>query len=187
MRASTGVLAVSLLLGARVPLLGQQPAGDGPGRAEIVTAAKAIMAEARYCALVTLDSTGQPQARVVDPFAPDSDLTIWIATKPITRKVHEIRRDSRVTLLYFNAATDEYVTVVGTAVLDTDSADQARHWKSEWAANYPNGNRGSDYLLLKVTPARLEVVSYSRGMRNDPRTWRPVVLDLRPGGAGTPR
>jgi general stress protein 26 len=185
-RASTGVLAVTLLLGARDPLLGQQPPGNGAGRAQILAAARAIMAEARYCTLVTLDSTGQPQARVVDPFVPDSDLTIWIATKPITRKAHEIRRDPRVTLLYFNAPTQEYVTVIGSALLDTDSVAQARHWKPEWAANYPHGNRGSDYLLLRVTPARLEVVSFTRGMRNDPHTWRPVVLELRPTGTVLP-
>ena len=37
-------------------------------------------------------------------------------------------------------------------------------------------NRGEDYLLLRVRPSRLEVVSASRGMRNDPQTWRPVIL-----------
>ncbi len=141
------------------------------------------MAEARYCTLVTLDSTGQPEARIVDPFAPDSDLTIWIATKPITRKAQQIRRDPRVTLLYFNAATQEYVTVIGSAALDTDSIDQTRHWKPEWAAMYPNANRGSDYLLLRVAPVRLEVVSFRRGMRNDPQTWRPVILEVRPGSS----
>jgi general stress protein 26 len=39
-------------------------------------------------------------------------------------------------LLYFNAAAAEYVTVLGTATLVTDSAEKARHWKEEWAAFY---------------------------------------------------
>ncbi len=41
-------------------------------------------------------------------------------------------------------------------------------------------NRGGDYLLIRVEPSRLEVVSAAFGMTNDPATWRPVVLDLRP-------
>jgi Uncharacterized stress protein (general stress protein 26) len=92
--------------------------------------------------------------------------------------VQEIRRDPRVTLLYFSPATFEYVTVLGTAVLDTDAVQKAAHWKAEWAALYKDQNRGEDYLLLRVKPSRLEVVSARRGMGNDPKTWRPVTLDL---------
>jgi len=65
-----------------------------------------------------------PQARIVDPFAPEADFTIWVATNPLTRKVAEIRQDPRVTLLYFNAAAAEYVTVLGTATLVSDSASR---------------------------------------------------------------
>jgi general stress protein 26 len=114
----------------------------------------------------------------VDPFAPDSAFVIWIATNPLTRKVTEIRRDSRVTLLYFNAAADEFVTVLGTATLVADSSEKAQHWKAEWAAFYKDGPRGDSYLLIRVRPTRLEVVSPRHGLTNDPRTWRPVVLDM---------
>jgi general stress protein 26 len=81
-------------------------------------------------------------------------------------------------LLYFNPATFEYVTVQGTAVLDTDAGHKAAHWKAAWSTIYKEQNRGEDYLLLRVKPSRLEVVSVRRGMRSDPKTWRPVVLDL---------
>jgi general stress protein 26 len=178
MRASAGSLGLLLALGTRLPLFAQVTQQDAPPRTQVVAAARAIMQEARYCTLITLGPGGQPQARIVDPFLPDSDLTIWIATNPVTRKVEEIRRDPRVTLLYFNPATQEYVTVLGSAALDTDSLHKAAHWKAEWAALYRNQNRGEDYLLLRVKPSRLEVVSTRRGMRNDPQTWRPVILEL---------
>ena len=167
-----------LLLGARGPLVAQVTPGDTPPRAEVIAAAKEIMQAARYCTLATIGPGGQPQARIVDPFPPDPDLTIWIATNPLTRKVAEIRSDPRVTLLYFNAATSEYVTVLGTVVLDTDARHKAEHWKPEWAALYKDQNRGDDYQLLRVTPSRLEVVSVRRGIRNDPKTWRPVTLEV---------
>ena len=63
-------------------------------------------------------------------------------------------------------------------MLDTDAAQKAAHWKAEWAALYKDQNRGEDYLLLRVKPSGLEVVSARRGMGNDPKTWRPVIVDV---------
>jgi general stress protein 26 len=170
--------ALLLALGVHTPMFAQVTPREAPARAQIIAAAKAIIQEARYCTLVTLGEGGQPQARIVDLFPPDSDLTIWIATNPLTRKVEEIRRDPRITLLCFNPATFEYATVLGTAVLDSNALHKAAHWKDSWAALYKDKNRGDDYLMLRVKPARLEVVSLRRGMSNDPKTWRPVTVDL---------
>ena len=178
MRALVSVIGLLIVLGPRTPVLAQVSQGDTPPRAQAIAVARKIMQTARYCTLITIGPDGQPQARIVDPFLPDSDLTIWIATNPLTRKVQEIRRDPRITLLYFSPATFEYVTVLGTAVLDTDSLHRAGHWKPEWAGLYGDQNRGADYLLLRVRPTRLEVVSVRRGMRNDPQTWRPMILDI---------
>ena len=149
-----------------------------PSRLQVISAAQEIIKEARYATLVTLGDDGRPQARIVDPFAPEADFSIWIATNPLTRKVSEVRRDSRVTLLYFNAVAGEYVTVPGTATLVADSAEKARHWKEEWAAFYKGGPLGDGYLLIRVRPTRLEVVSPRRGLVNDPETWRPVMVEM---------
>jgi general stress protein 26 len=178
MRSAVCGVSLSLALSAGAPLAAQVQKPDEPSRTQVIAAAKAIMQEARYCTLITVAPDGQPQARIVDPFAPDSTLTLWIATNALTRKVQEIRGNPRVTLLYFNASTFEYVTVIGTATLDTDPQHKASHWKPEWATMYKDQNRGDDYLLLRVRPLRLEVVSTRRGMRNDPKTWRPVIVEL---------
>ena len=168
-------IAVMLGLGGRSTLVAQDAA---PSRAQIIDAATDIIRLARYGTLVTMGEDGRPQARIVDPFAPEADLTIWIATNPLTRKVQDIRRDPRVTLLYFNQARAEYVTVIGTARLETDPRQRAARWKAEWAGLYKDDNRGDDYVLLRVRPSRLEVSSVERGLRNDPTTWRPLIVDL---------
>ena len=147
-------------------------------RRSVQTAALDIMRTARYCTLVTIGGDGQPQARIVDPFVPEADLTVWIATNAESRKVDEIRRDPRVTLLYFNAANSEYVTVVGTAVVSTDPKQKAAHWKTDWATFYKDQNRGDDYVLIRLAPSRLEVVSEKRGIRNDPKTWLPTTIEI---------
>lgn len=164
--------------------VGQPPAeptisaapGDSAG---ILSAAREVMAEARYATLISLGPDGHPQARIVDPFAPEDDFTVWIATNARSRKVTEIARDSRVTLLYFDRDGASYVTLVGNAEAVDDPEMKARYWKTEWAAFYPDEYRGEDYLLIKVTARRLEVSAEARGIVNDPVTWRPAIVELR--------
>lgn len=183
MNARFGGIALMIVLCAHATL-GAQPSQTttppaAPSRADVIAAAIDIMQQARFSTLVTIGRDKQPQSRIVEPFAPDSDLVIWIGTNSVTRKVDEIRHNKRVTLTYFRPATFEYVTVLGTAVIDTDPAHKAAHWNVGWASLYKDQFRGDDYVLLKVVPARIEVISQQRGMRNDPKTWLPVTLDLR--------
>jgi general stress protein 26 len=154
----------------------QLPQKAPPTREEILAAARTIIQNARYGTLVTLGEKGEPQARIVDPFAPDSAFTVWVGTKPLTRKVSQIAHDPRVVLLWFETGNPSYVSLSGRAELVSDSAQKEKHWKPEWAGFYHNGNHGDDYVLIRVTPTHIEVVG--RGMISDPNTWRPVMLDF---------
>ncbi len=98
-------------------------------------------------------------------------------TNPRSRKVAEIRRRLRVTLYYFNRENQEYVTLSGIARLVNDPKEKAKRWKEEWKAFYPN--RAEDYLLIVVTPERLEVVSEKKGIKSDPRTWKPPTVTFK--------
>jgi PPOX class probable F420-dependent enzyme len=161
------------------------PAGDAraqtptvPDRGAIVAAAQTIATKARFCTLVTVGDEGHPQARIVDPFPPEGEMTIWIATNPVTRKVREVRKDPRVTLVWFDPSGPGYVTLLGTAEVVTDPAETGGRWKDDWAAFYKDKNRGDDYVLLRVSPRRLEVVSYADGIMNDPVTWTPASIEF---------
>ena len=169
-------LAAVVVLSARAALA--QSAAPSPTREQVLSAASDIMRAAIYCTLATAEGE-QPQARILDPFEPEAGLTVWFATKPNTRKVAQIRKDPHVALLYFDTKSLGYVTLLGEAALVTDAAEKAKRWKDRWAALYRDRNRGDDYLLVRVTPRRVEVSSPSRGMNNDPATWLPVVLELR--------
>ncbi len=178
-RRSVSAVRSALLASILLPSLvvAQTTPASQPSRAEVIAAARDVMQKAVYCTFITIGEDGQPQARVVDPTAPDANLTVWIGTNPLTRKVNEIQRDPRVTLLYFHAASASYVTVIGRATVVTDASEKERRWKKSWAPFYPNGFRGSDFTLIRVTPSRLEISSPSRKMMSDPKTWLPVVID----------
>jgi general stress protein 26 len=149
-----------------------------PSRGDILAASRDIMQKARYCTLVTIGEDGHPQARIVDPLGPDASFTTWIATNPLTRKVAQIRRDARVTLSCFDAATSSYVTVLGRGAIVTDAAEKARRWKEEWTPFYAGGANGTDVMLIRLTPIRLEIVSVERGFAGDEKTWRPLTVDF---------
>ena len=106
-------------------------------------------------------------------------MTVWLATKPVTRKVDQIRKNPHVTLFYWDQASMGYVTLIGDATLVDDPAEKAKRWKPEWSEFYSDANRGPDYLLIRVRPLRLEVVSLADGVLNDPATWRPVQHQFR--------
>jgi general stress protein 26 len=172
------VLATACLF--RLPGLAATQAPPAPiaDRTKVVAAAEQVMQKARYCALVTIGRDGHPQARVVDPLPPERDLTVWIATNPITRKVEQIRTDPRVTLFYFDPSGPGYVTLLARAELVSDSAEKARHWKEDWAPFYADKHRGKDLILIRCKPIRLELVSHGHGLVGDPSTWRPIVIEF---------
>ncbi len=153
-------------------------AAKQPPRTKVLAVAREIMEQAHHCALITLGGDGQPQARAMDPFPPAEDMTVWLATSSATRKVAQLRANSRVTLFYFDPKSQGYVTLLGRAELVRDPAEKAAHWKEAWSSFYKDKSRGDDFVLIKVKPSRLEVVSYMRGLANDPQTWRPVTLEL---------
>jgi len=141
----------------------------------LIVAAREIMKAAGYCALITVDSSGQPQARVMDAFLPEDDMVVWLATNPKSRKVKQLRRDSRVTLFYFDQDGLGYVSLIGQAKLINDAEEKARRWKEEWEPFYPN--RETDYLLISVIPEKLEIVSVKHNIVGDNETWAtPTVF-----------
>jgi len=180
MNPSTRVFKFSvllwLLLAAITPNARSQESKKPLTRAELITAARAIMTAARYCALITLDSSGRPQARTLDPFPPDENMVVWLGTNPRSRKVAAIRRNPRVNLYYFDREEQAYVTISGVARLVNDEKEKAKRWKDEWKEFYPN--RDKDYLLIVVQPERLEVVNVNKGIAGDPITWKPPSVSF---------
>ena len=142
----------------------------------VLEIARQTIVDARYAALITIDENGQPRARTVDPFPPSKHFVIWIATRPVTRKVAQIKAHKEVTLYYWHVQSSSYVTIMGTAELVDDRETKIRLRREvdseRFYPEFPD-----DYVLIKVTPTWLEAIV--PGFRGDPKTWRPVVIDLR--------
>lgn len=141
---------------------------------KLINAAREIMISAGNCALITLDEAGRPRARSMDAFIPESDLTVWFGTTIKSRKVNQIRKDPRVSLYYYDGDASGYVMIQGIAQLVDDPGEKEKRWKTEWEAYYPN--KAEDYILIKVSPEWLELVSYAHGIVSEKATWEPPIV-----------
>ncbi len=167
------ILTLLLVLGASPLLYSQDTAQQ-----KILKVAREMMNNSGTCALVTLDENGNPRVRTMDPFLPEADFTVWLATNPKSRKVKELTKNSSVALHYTDQNENGYVTLYGKAFLVNDQTEKDKRWKTEWINFY--GNRTTEYLLIKVIPQRLEVINYKHGIPGDSITWKPAVVIFKP-------
>ncbi len=154
----------------------QEKKNPTANRDSLIAAAREIMAMQTYCALVTVDSTGQPHARTMNPFPPEEDMSVWMATNSRSRKVAEIREHPRVCLYYADHknATGS-VAISGKAILVTDTVEISKRKRAYWDQAFPE----KQYLvLIKVIPDRIEVLNYRRGYVNDPVTWQEPFVEF---------
>lgn len=145
-------------------------------RDTLITVARKFIAEVRYCSLITLDSSGHPHARTMEPFPPEDDMTIWFGTTRLSRKVDEIRGDPRVTLYYADCLGNGYLTIEGIVQVIDDPEEKTRRWNQNWESFYPD--REKDYILIKVTPEQLDLLSMKHGITGDDKTWRVPSVDF---------
>ena len=144
-------------------------AQDKMGRDTLINTARIMMESIRYCTFITLDTSGHPDARIMDPFSPDEDMVIWLGTNINSRKVKQIKNDSRVTLYYQAPNEVGYIVIKGQAYIVQDSLKKQTYWKNEWSRFYSENK--SNYTLIKVIPEKLEIIDYHHGIFGDSKTW----------------
>jgi general stress protein 26 len=153
-----------------------------PDRAKLIAAAREIMGAQTYCALITVDHTGRPQVRTMNPFPPEEDMTVWMATNTNSRKVQQMRNDPRVCLYYADhSKAIGYVALTGRAVLVDDMREILKRKRAYWDQAFPGLK---NLVLIKVIPEQLDVLNYKQGALNDTVTWRTPSIKF---GDGSPK
>jgi len=138
--------------------------------------AREIIAASKNCALITVDSLGIADARTMDPFLPEENFTVWMATNPKSKKVRDIANNPNVTLYYFDKTDPGYVTIQGVASLVNSPEQKKKLWKETWKNFYKD--RETHYLLIKITPKKLKVISERNKILGDSITWKSPEVDL---------
>jgi general stress protein 26 len=144
-------------------------------RDTILMAAREIIKETNYCGLVTIDSTGQPQIRTMNPFPANDELITWFATSRSSRKVREIKNNPKVCVYYADHVSAKgYVAITGIAEI-IDNKELLIKMKRDYWEKMPNWQ--NIFVLIKVVPKTIEVINYKHGLTNDPKTFKaPSIL-----------
>jgi general stress protein 26 len=178
--APVAILLAATVLAPPSPARAEEKKAEGPDRAAMIAAARELIGSQTFCALITLDESGRPQVRTMNPFPPEEDMTVYMATSTRSLKYRQIQRDPRVTVYYADHMKGNgYAAITGRAVLVDDPEEIKRRKRAYWDQSFDPGL--ANLVLIKVVPERLELVVYNKaGLEQDKSTWRPPSIDLGP-------
>lgn len=174
------VLLAASVLAPLSPARAEEGKPEGPDRVAMIAAARELIGAQTFCALITLDESGRPQVRTMNPFPPEEDMTVYMATSTRSLKYRQIKRDPRVTVYYSDHVKGNgYVALTGRAVLVDDPGEIKKRKRAYWDQSFDPGL--ANLVLIKVVPERLELVVYNKpGLEQDKSTWRPPTIELKP-------
>ena len=173
-RLGTVLFVVTVCVTTLTAAAGEKGADQGD-RERLLLAARDIVAASRFCALVTTGGDGAPNVRMMDAFAPDEDMVVWMGTNALSRKVEDLRRNPRVAVYYADPEAPGYVTIEGVARLVDDPDEIRKRWKEEWGALYREDR--SNYVLIEIRPEKVEVLNLRAGVGSEKESWEvPAVV-----------
>jgi general stress protein 26 len=153
-----------------------QPATATADIGKIIEAVRQTVKAEPYCFLITVDGLTQPHARMLEATRIEPDFRVWMISSPTSRKVQELRGNSRATMAFADSRGEGYVTLVGNAKIVNDSTMKKSIWKFEYGAFFPGGPDGADSVLIEFNPQRIEIMHFHLKIGVWPWTMKPLVL-----------
>jgi general stress protein 26 len=116
MKKKFSLIVIIVLVSASFSYYSRLDGQPSFNRDTIFLAAHEIINGTTYCGLVTIDSSGQPQTRTMNPFPVKDDFVIWFATSRTSRKVRELKDNPKVCVYFADHINAKgYVNINGSA------------------------------------------------------------------------
>lgn len=117
--------------------------------------AHAVIRNAKFPMLATVDRDGHPRVRPVSPVRVEPDFTIFVANLASYHKTSEIKANPAVELAYL-APDHDQVRISGTACVETDTAVIDEIWSSNpLLKQYLGSPDNPEFILYRVDPDRV--------------------------------
>ncbi len=117
--------------------------------------AHAVIREAKFPMLATVDTTGQPRVRPVSPVRVDRDFTVYVANLRVYQKTAEIAANPQVELAYL-APNHDQVRITGRAERVTEREVIDAIWeKNPLLRQYLGAPENPEFLLYRIVPERV--------------------------------
>jgi len=143
---------------------------------QLLAKARELMKATEYCFFITESSGGHPHARLMQPYDPEADLTMYFGASPRSRKVQELCKQPKVSLAFYDQQQAAYVTLLGAAATTDDPVLRQKYWRANWNDLFPGGPESADYTLIKFVPERIEMMNYAHQAMPQPYSLHPTIL-----------
>lgn len=125
---------------------------------------------------------GRPCSRLVQHLSVEDDATLWIGTSPVSRKAGQLAANPEVLYAVEDRGDLAYVVVYGAARLVDDLDERRRLWDPGAIAFFPDGPEGDDFVLIRLVPRRIELMSFADRIHPEPYGLKEAVLERRDDG-----
>lgn len=125
---------------------------------------KALQAN-KFGSLATVEQ-GAPKVRYMAIY--HEGLTIYLATDRKTHKVEELQSNPKAALLlgFEQGGTGDIVEIEADAAVSDDQSLKSKVWRDDFKP-YLSGPDDPDYVVIKLTPARIEFSAKG----SEPQVW----------------
>jgi general stress protein 26 len=144
---------------------------------ELLRLARETIDAVPTCFAITIDREGDASARAVNPSKLTDAWTVRFMTDRRTRKVGEIERTGRMTLVYYHEAGGAYVSLVGSATIIDDVAVKQAIWQPHSFKWHPGGPTDPNVVLIEFAAERIETWNTPKNVVPDPAKglWAAVL------------
>lgn len=117
--------------------------------------AHAVIKDAKFPMLATVDPASQPRVRPVSPVRVDPDFTIYVANLASYHKTSEIAANPKVELAYL-APDHDQLRITGEAEIVTDESTLAEIWATNpLLKQYLGSPDNPEFILYRIVPAQV--------------------------------
>ena len=117
--------------------------------------AHAVIKDAKFPMLATVDSESQPRVRPVSPVRVDPDFTVYVANLASYHKTSEIAAHPKVELAYLAPAHDQ-LRISGRAEVVTDESTLAEIWAGNpLLKQYLGTPENPEFILYRIVPVQI--------------------------------
>ena len=132
-----------------------QPRPEPVDPSQLYELAHAVIKEAKFPMLATVDENDQPRVRPVSPVRVDPDFTIYVANLKSYHKTSEIAANPQVELAYLAPRHDQ-VRITGTAEVVTDEETLELIWASNpLLKQYLGSPENPEFILYRIKPSQV--------------------------------
>lgn len=146
----------------------------------LLSLARKLIGELTFCVAVTQGEGGEANARIVQPRPLGDDWSVDVLTNRRCRKVREVERTGRLTLLYQHDQDRSYVSLVGRAEIVDDVAFKRSVWTPAHDRWNPGGPDDPATIYLRLITERIELWSAVHDVMPEPIGYSAALL-LRDG------